>query len=36
MDVDHSGTHTIADITFRIAGTYSGPDIWALRKEAMR
>ena len=36
MDVDHSGTHTIANITFRIAGTYSGPDIWALRKEAMR
>ena len=36
MDVDHSGTHTIADITFRIAGTYSGPDLWALRKEAMR
>ena len=36
LDVDHSGTHTTADITFRIHGTYSGSDLEALRDEARR
>ena len=36
LDVDHSGTHTTADITFRIHGIYSGSDLGALWDEARR